>query len=655
MSAETALSSQATTPGSRTEAAPTVGFRDDIQGLRAIAVVSVVIFHAFPEALPGGFVGVDVFFVISGFLITGILHRSMLAGRFTLADFYRRRIRRIYPALFLMLVTVGIGGYFLLSPQDYTDLAQNMLSATLFVSNIDFFLNSGYFDRAAELRPLLHTWSLAVEEQFYIFFPPLLWLVLRYARRLTVPLMLLGFVASLLLSQWALGESPTGAYFLTPFRIYELLVGSIVAVMATPGFLRSEPLRTLMAGLGLALICASILLINEEMPFPGVVALPPVIGSGLVLLAGRGGTNRAGALISSRPFLFFGAISYSFYLWHWPLLAFLRVGVQPEQASPLMLSAIVLATILISWLSYRFVEQPIAHRSVSEVPFLRWGLSGMAVLIVAAGTVFQLGGLPGRFSPSTLSLFAAAQDFSPQRADCHRDVRQDMPYEQTCILGAEGVVPTLAIWGDSHGVELSRVWADELATEGRSLRQITGSACPPVLDLDFPERPNCRSNNTAILAALKADDNIQTVVLLANAVVYFNDWHMDIDAVARGYQAIVDQLTEAGKSVVLVSQIPNMEMEAPTVAGYALQYGRDPHQVGRVRASLEQDLSGWRDRVRAIADSHTSTVFFDPVDTLCNDTLCPIADSAETVLYFNPTHVSLAGARRVLQGLKEAL
>ncbi len=624
-------------------------WRGDIQGLRAIAVLVVVVFHAWPGALPGGFVGVDIFFVISGFLISGILYRDIGAGRFSLADFYRRRVRRIFPALFVMLIATLATGCLLMSPQELTALARNTISSTLFVSNVDFYLTTGYFGRSAELRPLLHTWSLSVEEQFYILFPPLLWLVMRHARPLLVPLLAAGFIGSLVLSQWALGKSPTGAYFLPPFRGFELLLGAILALAPPPS--PAVP-RGAVAGLGLALIAASVALIHEGMGFPGLLALPPTLGAGLVLWAGRSGPSRPAGLISSRPFLFFGAISYSLYLWHWPVLSFLRIRMQPGSPGDGWIVAALALIVLLSWASYRFVEQPIAHRPLFSGNILSGGLAGMAALALVAGVVMGLRGLPARFPGAALALFAAEEDYSPLRGACHRGAGQDLPYALSCVTGAPDVAASIAVWGDSHGVEAGYETAQLLADSGRALRLLTASSCPPVLDLDFADRPRCQGDNAALLQALEQDRDIHTVILFADAVHYFPS--MDQTAFSAGYGRIAQALVAEGKSLILVSQIPNIGMQAAAVAGHALAKGTDPVLIGRPRATVETELAGWRDALRELA-TVPGIVVYDPVARLCGADLCPVVDSNGAVLYFDPSHVSRAGARHLAQDLQGLL
>lgn len=626
------------------------GYRADIQGLRAIAVGAVVVFHAFPELLTGGFVGVDIFFVISGFLISGILHRDILAKRFSLADFYRKRVRRIFPALFVMLLVTLSVGYLFLSPAAYSELARNALTSTFFVSNVDFYRSSGYFGSMAELRPLLHTWSLSVEEQFYIVFPLTILIVLRFLPRLLLPLVWISLVASLAISQWALVKTPLGAYFLSPFRVFEFLVGVVVALGPIPKMLKtSEHWRSFFSLSGLGMIATALFLYTPETPFPGVAALLPTGGAGLVLMAGRGGESFGSRLISHRPFLYIGAISYSLYLWHWPVMAYLRVGSQPEHPDAWMMGLALGVSIALAALSYKFVEQPIMKHGF-RLPYLRLGAAVMGITALAAGVVIGVRGFPHRFSPEALRVFHFSEDSSPERNRCHRGEAATIPYQKTCVLGATGVEPNLAIWGDSHGAELALALSELLAAEGRSVRQITASACPPVIGVKIPDRPNCDDVNIGLLDGLISDPSINEVVLAANSDRYVDTFQ----GVQDGYAEVVDTLRLAGKRVLLLGQLPNIGMDAPLIAGYAVQNGADPHQIGLRLEGEVQHATDWRAFQIALADK-TGAIFLDPVPALCTTDLCPLSNERGDVLYYNPTHISMAGAREVAAALRPSL
>lgn len=625
-----------------------LSYRDDIQGLRAIAVVSVLLFHAFPEHLSGGFVGVDIFFVISGFLISSILYRDMQTGRYSLADFYRKRIRRLFPALFTVLLITLAFGYFVLPPFEYRELARNTVSSTLFLSNVDFYLLSGYFSRMAEMKPLLHTWSLAVEEQFYIAFPPVLWLIHRYARHLLIPLILVLFGVSLLLAQLMLPRDPALVFYLSPFRVFELLSGVLVALMTLPTAISHRFVRELCAAGGLFIVFGTILIYSPEVPFPGVSALLPALGTALILLAGRSGETHVGRLISRPPFLFFGAISYSLYLWHWPILSYLKILTPVSGPSLWMTFTGVVLAIIAGTLSFRFIEQPVSRRNIHTEPFLRTGLAGMIIICTIAFGIRAADGLPTRFSPEASHFFAGAQDYSPARNRCHRK-NQELAYEQTCILGASDANPSIVIFGDSHGVELAYALAERLKSKGLALRPITSSHCPPLLGRAFGE---CGAFNRKMLSSILSDPTVDTIILTMNAEAYLQEH--DFEILREGFENTLDALHTTGKAAIIISQIPNINFDAAIAAGYAYLRGDDPTKIGRPKEDFEHTMARWTFAQTAQAHARGFTLF-DPAPSLCNSTLCPAVGDMGSVIYFNPTHISVAGARLIADRLAPLL
>nr|WP_272941940.1 acyltransferase family protein [Oceanicola sp. S124] len=618
--------------------------RTDIQGLRALAVGSVVLFHTFPHALPGGFVGVDIFFVISGFLITGILYRDMSLGRFSFADFYRKRVRRIFPALMVVLLATLAVGVVLLSPAGLVEVAQNTLSSVFFVSNVNFYFSSGYFDQAATLRPLLHTWSLSVEEQFYIVFPLFMFLVMRFLPGALIWLLAITFALSLGLSEWAITKSPLGAYFLSPFRAFELLLGSLCALL--PFRLRSMTARNLLVVCGLVLIIGSFALLQETHRFPGLMALWPTLGAGLILYAGREGPVPAARVLDLGPLRFIGDISYSLYLWHWPVLAYLRIWQQPEVGVGLYLASMAVS-VLLAIASYHLVERRFMTLDPGRVPLLRMGAGGMAIVSLAALLIWNAGGMPQRFSPPALEAFAAAEAYSPVRSRCHRDAGQQLPYEKTCVLGDDSARPDLLVWGDSHGAELAFSLGQSLAEQGQSLRVLTASACPPVLDIEMPGRRNCATINAQMLEKVVQDPDIGSVILLVNAEHYLTS--LPFERMVASYEALVTRLVGAGKRVVLVKQIPNINMDAPSIAGYAFASNVPPGQIGRDVQEVLSASAAWNGALDRIA-AEQGVDLLDPVPLLCKEQICPIVNDDDKVLYFNMSHISTTGARILVNG-----
>src|SRR5579863_4506512 len=336
-----------------------LGYRADINGLRGIAVILVVLYHLGIRSVRGGFIGVDVFFVISGFLISAIILSDVQAGKFSLGRFYERRIRRIGPALLFMMCGTIVLAYFYLLPSEMKNFAKSLLSAAFSSANIFFWSKSGYFDTSADTQPLLHTWSLAVEEQFYLVFPLLIMAIHKWApKRLKLAVVLLA-LTSLVVGSIQAFVSPSSAFFLPFGRAWEFLLGTLLFLKVFPEFEKRRA-REIAAASGLALILAAGLFYSPKTPFPGLSALVPCVGTALIIVAGTRSTTIVGRLLSTKPMVGLGLISYSLYLWHWPILVFQRLGtLLINVASAHVTQAVIFAVALtVSYLSWRFVEEP---------------------------------------------------------------------------------------------------------------------------------------------------------------------------------------------------------------------------------------------------------------------------------------------------------
>ena len=390
-------------------------YRRDVDGLRAVAVLPVVLYHAGFNGPSGGFIGVDVFFVISGFLITSIVAREITEGRFSLISFYERRARRILPALTGVILASFAVGWFVLLPIEMKNLGQSAFATAFFLSNVYFTLKLDYFAQAAEFAPLLHTWSLAVEEQFYLFFPPLLMLVFwrRWWRPLWVVtgLSLLSFTAAVVV----LPSKPDWVFYLIPFRAWELGAGAMLALVSLRPP-QGRMAREVLAVAGLFAILVPVFTLDAATPFPAAAALPPVVGATLLIWIGtQGGGSMVSALLSRRALVWTGLISYSLYLWHWPILAFLRIvlgtAVLPM---PIAITAVA-ASIALAWLSYRFVERPFrvhtsrgfGRRSIFAVSAL-----SLATVITAGWILHVSDGFPARLPAAVSAIAAFAEDTS---------------------------------------------------------------------------------------------------------------------------------------------------------------------------------------------------------------------------------------------------
>ncbi|WP_164738258.1 acyltransferase family protein [Frigidibacter oleivorans] len=479
--------------------------RPEIDGLRAIAVLPVILFHAGFDAFAGGYVGVDVFFVISGYLITAILLRDLAEGRFSILGFYERRVRRLLPALFVMLAATLPIGWLLMTPQRFEDYFASLSATALFIANVHFYKEAGYFAAETELQPLVHMWSLAVEEQFYLLFPLALAAVWRWWRGALWAALALAALASFGWSLWAMSADPDGAFFLIGGRAWELLAGGLLALWAArpAGEARQPGLwHELAAGLGLALIVVPMLTYGETTPFPGAAALPPVLGTVGVLWGARQGT-RAAALLRARPLVAVGLISYSAYLWHQPVFAAARLTHIAEPPLALML-ALVLLSLALAWLSWRFVEQPfraVPARSRRRAPLFAGAVAGIAV--------FALAGAAGQSSRADDLWLRMNPDLAPEVARLAAATSRPAPADDgACLFSSDDVDaewerrmadcharlgPAIVVLGDSHAIDLMAALAARPdrplfltgLTEGGCRPHMPGSDCEFDLFLDY--------------------------------------------------------------------------------------------------------------------------------------------------------------------------
>lgn len=629
-------------------------FRHDIQGLRALAVGAVVIDHAFPEALTGGYVGVDIFFVISGFLISGIVAREIDRGSFSIVEFYRRRVRRILPALLVVLLTSSLGGAILLSPAAYVEFARTALSTLLFGSNFMFAHLSGYFDGDARLKPLLHMWSLAVEEQFYIFFPAFMLLCWRRLGTAgTRWLVLIAAALSLIGAEAARHVfSAQTVYYMLPPRAFELLIGVLFG-LGRISRLPTVLARNLASLIGLGMMVAAMVLFVPATPMPGIAALLPCLGAIMLIHAGADGQETwGGRLLAVPPMGYLGAISYSLYLWHWPVLALLR-NVFDLQLPPIWGMVAVATAVALASASYRWVEQPFLTRRTMAWPVLRLGAGAGAAIAALCLIVIAGHGWPARFSPAARAMLAVADDFNRRRDECHYSGGPRItPYAATCTFGAAGVRPDLAVWGDSHGAELVVYLGERAARLGRSVRELTASQCPPAPGLVVPGRPRCVQTNQRALADLISDPAIRTVILTTNAVRY-----PDKAALETGIATAVAALTRAGKTAIVIKQTPTMPFDPPAKAAMMVDRGISLRTLGANRGAAPQ--WGATDPATEAWDRWIDTVpgaiVYDPKARLCDASRCDAWRAGAGLLYFNADHLGVGGIRHAFRPLADRL
>lgn len=639
---------------------PHLAYRPDIDGLRAVAVMTVVLNHLSAPLMPGGYVGVDVFFVISGYLITRIVGAEIEAGRFSFARFYARRACRIFPALFAVLAATLVAGYFVLLPSDYKSTLRSTLATLLFASNISFWreLGDGYFAAAQSgLNPLLHTWSLAVEEQFYLLFPVALLLGFRFFRR-RIPLIFFIVAALSLVSAALLVQSRSVAVFFLPmFRAWELLAGALLAMNALPA-LTSQRWREITASAGLLVIVAAAVFYDDSTIFPGLSALAPVLGAAAVIHAGSGGASTAGRLLQWRPVVYIGLISYSLYLWHWPVIILTRYAAGLPEGE-LYAFELLVASLVLASLSYHLIEQPFRqHRQINArcaVPLAAACASGLAV--VSAFGVLR-GGFENRFAPIVVQLDEARAPKIPYQG-C-----DDKPVTQACTTGRAGTAPTVLLWGDSHMVAWAPAFDELLARRGESALLVPTLACPPLLGADNAIKANCAARNEQIKNHLLANPDIRTVVLSAFWSTYFRPGGPlssrsdgtraeGVAAASETLAATIQWLRDHQRQALLMGPVPVHDESVPLGLAMAA-LGRQPFTLRtaddqRRRHAAFYEVAERARRVSGPGDFR----FIDPVRWLCRDTCRVTSDGVS--LYRDGHHLSVAGALSLLPQLSRRL
>jgi peptidoglycan/LPS O-acetylase OafA/YrhL len=652
-------------------------YRPDIQGLRGVSVLAVMVFHL-AAGLPGGFVGVDVFFVISGFLMTGIISEEFVKrGSFSFGEFYGRRIRRIFPALLVMILLTTALGYVLLFPGDYKEFAQSGLFAALSVSNVFFLFSTGYFDIPAESKGLIHTWSLGVEEQFYLIWPLVMVGLLSLAkrRRASMASLLLCVVgAGFLVSVYGVLANPKAAFYLLHARLWELAAGGLLIFLPR---LQSQWLPA--AGLGL--ILWSILLLSPEWLFPGWNALPAVVGAALIVYPGSASSFVARAL-SFQPLPFVGKISYSLYLWHWPLIVFWR---QYHSGAALTIAdAAILtgASVLVAFASWKWVEQPFRKpRPVAAT--LPLGLAAAAGVAALTFGVVANNGFAARVDPrleelgSLETMWAWSCPHTPGLPNVD------------CAVGAEWGAATGrgVIWGDSHAEHLLPLL--QLAGE-RTRRSIAlFGDCPPIfhkagLKRYIPASPeydaSC-SERARYIDVLKSSPEIEFIILAARwsaylSVTYRNEGdarsvQRGLDLLKEGLEEFVAEVGPLGRRIVLLGEMPQMGFDPiPCVILQRTDLWRGQSERGRCQAmtsaiprgSFLERQSATNEVLRAVAASHPDVSAFFPTDKMCEpDCITSIGDE---FLFRDSSHlrrnlpadvverlVALVGLPDLLQGL----
>ena len=659
-------------------------YRADIDGLRALAVLAVIAFHAFPEWVSGGFIGVDVFFVISGFLITTLIQDSLQQQSFSFRAFYASRVRRLFPALVMVLLACQVVGWFALLSNEYKALGKHIAASTAFIPNFIFWSESGYFDYAADAKPLLHLWSLGIEEQFYLFWPIVIWLGLKY-RVSVFKIGLLLFLGSLLLNLVMIEESPSATFFSPLTRMWELLSGCLLAYLVSSKplafqFFNAKPgsiklIRHAISLLGLALILLGAILFDQDMLYPGAWALVPVLGTCFIIFTGNKSWVNT-SVLSNRFLVWVGLISFPLYLWHWPLLSFARImeGSKPDWQIRAVLVAV---SFVLAILTYYFIERPI--RFGRNLRFKTYALITAMSLLGALGlATYSQDGFKSRTTDKAIE--AQLTDLKFDIPDSEGWYCDDMGHDSP-RCNATGPNPSVVVIGDSHALTIYSGLRERFTAKGQDIGLYGASdGCPPLLNVVIQDQGgdfrNCLKKGTQAVQRVIADAAIKEVILTSRGPMYttargfgdveleqFGSWVLHFDGEDKGVRSneevfalgltkTLDALLAAGKKVTFLHDVPELGFDIRSCFAFRpltiTSKVVSPCAVSR--KEFEARTEAYRAMVNKIFLQRPEIRVIDLSEAICDEKWCWGARD-DTLFYIDDDHLSHRGADYVVRQL----
>ncbi len=614
---------------------PPAGYRPDIDGLRALSIILVVMFHLRVGFTRGGYIGVDVFFVISGFLISGLIAKEAQSSQFSFARFYERRIRRLFPALFAAFLATALASFFILFPTELESFAYQLMAAIGFAANIFFYSGTGYFADDSAMQPLHHTWSLAVEEQFYLFFPIMLLPLLRWRARTTVVVLWVLAILSFALSvYWMKISEGDAAFYLLPARAWELLLGALVALNGVPA-LTSRAWRNGASVFGLVALIAAAGAYNKNVPFPGWSALVPCIAAALIIHSGRERDTWVYKALSARGVVLIGLASYSIYVWHQPLIVLWRswFDIYLSISDRLILGALSLA---IGFASWRFIEQPFRYGSL--LPTRRSVFIGaacaMAGGLAIAGVLLQGKGFPQRFPEEARQLagwsyFFPVTDFTKLTCFISRGQADNPRVDEGCVHLQPGKKNVL-LFGDSHASQYVPGWHD-LSPASSNLMMAAASGCKPVLN-DPNGAPRCRAVMDWVFRDFLPKNRLDAVIISA-------DWIMaDVPRVPE----TIRYLKQYADKVYVIGPVPTYFDTVPRLLLRAILL-KDEGIIDRRRDGARFPLNV----ALAAAVQGEPATYLSIIDMICKERSCLVRASDGEPFHFDYGHVTRSGARDI--------
>lgn len=625
-----------------------IKYQPEIDGLRAIAVLSVLLFHLEYTFIPGGYVGVDVFFVISGFLITRILYRDVSAGDFSFKRFYSRRIRRLAPALIAVLLVTFVAACFFLTPNFLERFSGALIASVFSVSNIFFWLESGYFDASADLKPVLHTWSLSVEEQFYFVWPALLFLCAGRSRKILFVLFVVLGLISLMAARWFTVKDPTASFFLMPFRVYEFAIGAALAMVPVISLHSARPLpnalRELMCVSGLALIAYSVFIFDKTTPFPDVYALVPCVGAAL-LIAG-GSAQVTGWALRNPVSVWLGKISYSLYLVHWPIVVLYKHITFEDVVVGKTRIALLILTLLAAVALYYLVENRFRYGiagagagtgSGNKARKLAW-FAVPLVLLAASAHAYTSSGWPARFDPALINAIGdieAKQLIRRQYIEGPESL-SNLPFDEAKPDDKEPL--NILVVGDSHATDLFNALYFNLSDSASySIRRLEIDDSCMYLFTD-----GVTDQSAALQARCERQyESVQVSELPANAdrILLSMRWEA---ASLDDLPVFIDFISSSGAPVIILGRTA----EFKSVPALVMKNGLTPAIGKRVADTRSRNLDALNDTLRALAEE-MNLPFVDKVPYLCDlaEGTCDVIDEQGKILYTDYGHWTVEGAR----------
>jgi peptidoglycan/LPS O-acetylase OafA/YrhL len=629
-------------------------YREDIDWLRAIAVLAVVAFHFEAPGVLGGFVGVDIFFVISGYLITGIIQSEVQAGSFSFAQFYERRVRRLLPALYAMVALTAVPSFHYLLPSERLEFFRSVAAVVTFSSNFFFWLQSGYFDHAAAEKPLLHTWSLAVEEQFYLALPLLLWALVRFLRggRLALPAALgVLALASFALGVWLMdSQRSANAFFMSPPRAWEFLIGGLVAAPGLP-MLRTAWAQLAARAIALALITISILSLRPGPGFPGINALMPCIGAAVYIWSGNGVPTLKRRWYSHHHVVrFFGQISYSLYLWHWPLFTFARFSKSSLVLDSFDKIALFALTVLISYLSWRYVEQPFRGARLAPTREAAFRIAGLGTVLLLAGSA---GGIAVSRTPSDTDRVALQlssyndYDYQPlyRSGSCFASAGGVL--DDSCLALAPGKTNVL-LWGDSLAAHYLSGLGKVADPQSVNILQATQPACMPTFNATARSAASCRAF-VGQMEAFFRDRRPDLVILAADWLEYARPPRFD--GMIADLKQTISRLNGLGVPVILFGPAVQFRSRLPSM----LMRARLRQVDARAEDFVLPDIFALDQMMKAALPAQARFSYISVVDALCPARQCPLTTDGGIPLSWDHAHLTAEGSVYVMDRLAPML